>query len=51
MKIEDFDKYFNHTINTYEFFKDDFEKILLGITFAINVITENGITIRKTMQK
>lgn len=34
MKIEDFDKYFNHTTDTYEFFKDDFEKILQGITPA-----------------
>lgn len=51
MKIEDFDKYFNHTTDTYEFFKDDFEKILQGITPAKKEITENGIKIIKTMQK
>lgn len=50
MKIEDFDKYFNHTTNTYEFFKEDFEKILKGIIPAQKGITENGIKILKIMQ-
>ena len=50
MKIEDFDKYFNHTTDTYEFFKEDFEKILKGIIPAQKGIIENGIKILKIMQ-
>lgn len=50
MKIEDFDKYFNHTTDTYEFFKEDFEKILKGIIPTQKGITENGIKILKIMQ-
>ena len=50
MKIEDFDKYFNHTTDTYEFFKEDFEKILKGIIPVQKGITENGVKILKIMQ-
>ena len=45
MKIEDFDKYFNHTTDTYEFLKEDFEKILKGIIPVQKGITENGVKI------
>lgn len=50
MKIEDFDKYFNHTTDTYEFLKEDFEKILKGIIPVQKRITENGVKILKIMQ-
>lgn len=50
MKIEDFDKYFNHTTDTYEFLKEDFEKILKNVTPNQKGITENGLKILKVMK-
>lgn len=50
MKIEDFNKYFNCITNTYEFSKEDFEKILKGIVPVQKGITENGVKILKIMQ-
>ena len=53
MKIEDFDKYYNHTTDTYEFFREDLEKILenLSTPQKTTKITENGTKIIAAMQK
>lgn len=53
MKIEDFDKYYNHTTDTYEFFREDLEKILENISTPQKTIkiTENGTKIIAAMQK
>ena len=50
MKIENFDKYFNHITNLYEFSKEDFEEILKNVTPNQKGITENGLKILKVMK-
>lgn len=50
MKIENFDKYFNHTTNLYELSKEDLEEILKGIIPTQKGITENGLKILKVMK-
>lgn len=53
MKIEDFEINFNHTTNSYEFSKEEFEEILKKITPLTQKsggMTENGVKILKIMQ-
>ena len=50
MKIEDFDKYFNHIRNLYEFSKEDFKEVLKGVAPVQKGITENGLKILKAMK-
>ena len=50
MKIENFDKYFNHITNLYEFSKEDFEEILKNVAPNQKGITENGLKILKVMK-
>lgn len=52
LKIEDFKKYYNHTTDTYEFFKEDLVAILEEINGkSVSAFTENGIKILKCMQE
>lgn len=53
MKIEDFDKYYNHTTDTYEFLREDLEKILESLSPSQKTtgMTENGAKIMAVMQE